>query len=102
MAISDAAVKAKTGKGWKAWFSVLDKAGAMKKTHTQNAELLRSGFGCPPWWSQMVANTYEQARGLRKKHEMPDGYQVGSSRTFSVPLSTLYAAFETRAFGKNG
>ncbi|HSB47762.1 MAG TPA: DUF4287 domain-containing protein [Candidatus Bilamarchaeum sp.] len=96
MAISDEAVKAKTGKNWKAWFSTLDKAGARKMKHSEIAALLYDKHNCPPWWSQMVANTYEQARGMRKKHEMPDGYQIGASKTLSVPASKLYSAFEDR------
>ncbi len=96
MAISDAAVKAKTGKEWKSWFSLLDRAGAARMDHAAIAALLRERFGCPPWWSQMVANAYEQARGLRKKHQMPDGYQVGASKTFGFPVRKLYSAFTER------
>ncbi|MEW6721629.1 MAG: hypothetical protein AB1324_00030 [Candidatus Micrarchaeota archaeon] len=91
--ISDKAVKEKTGKGWEQWFSLLDKAGAAKMPHSEIASLLHGKFKCPEWWSQMVANTYEQARGLRKKHEMPDGYQISASKTVSIPLSRLYKAF---------
>jgi hypothetical protein len=91
--ISDEAVKAKTGKGWKEWFSLLDKAGARKMNHTGIAAYLYEKRRCSGWWSQTVANRYEQARGLRKKHQMPDGYQIGASRTLPVPLSILYNAF---------
>jgi uncharacterized protein YndB with AHSA1/START domain len=97
MGISDNAVKAKTGKDWKEWFSLLDKSGAKKMNHKEIAALLYDKFKCPGWWSQMVSNTYEQARGLRKKHEMPDGYQIGASKTFSVSTSKLYSAFEDKA-----
>ncbi len=31
--MSDAAVKAKTGKDWQQWFAILDRAGAMKMSH---------------------------------------------------------------------
>lgn len=31
--MSDKAVKAKTGKDWRQWFSILDKAGAAKMSH---------------------------------------------------------------------
>ena len=33
--MSDEAVKAKTGKVWKEWFTILDKAGAKKMTHQE-------------------------------------------------------------------
>lgn len=91
--MSDEAVSAKTGKGWKEWFSLLDKAGAQKMAHRQIAELLSSKHGVPPWWSQMVTVTYEQAKGLREKHERPEGYQISVSRTLATPLATLYKSF---------
>jgi hypothetical protein len=88
--ISDEAVKKKTGKEWKGWFSLLDKAGAKKMDHKHIAAHL-STLGVPGWWCQMIAVTYEQERGLRKKHQMPEGYSVGVSRTFGVPLGSLYS-----------
>jgi Domain of unknown function (DUF4287) len=91
--ISDAAVKAKTGKPWKEWFSLLDKAGAKEMSHKEIANYLHTEHDVPPWWTQMVTVTYEQARGLRKKHEKPEGYSISASRTVKVPLTTLYKAF---------
>jgi hypothetical protein len=38
----------------------------------------------------MVTVTYEQERGLRKRHQRPDGYSVSASRTFRVPVNVLY------------
>ena len=38
-----------------------------------------------PWWQQMVTVTYEQARGLRQKHEKPGGYEISVSRTVNAP-----------------
>lgn len=88
--MSDAAVKAKTGRDWHQWFSILDKAGATQMSHKEIAEYLYDRQGVPGWWSQMVAVTYEQERGLREKHERPDGYSVSASKTFEISLSTLY------------
>ena len=92
--MSDEAVKAKTGKTWKGWFSVLDKAGASKMTHQEIVKYLNSEHRVGPWWQQMVTVTYEQERGLRAKHERPEGYQISVSRTLSVPLAVLYRAFK--------
>ncbi len=89
---SDEAVKAKTGKVWQEWFELLDSAGAAKMGHTELARYLREKHVVAPWWSQMVANTYEQARGKRQKHELPEGYQIGVSKTFERPVPDLYAA----------
>ena len=88
--MSDAAVKAKTGRDWHQWFSILDKAGATKMSHKEMAEYLYDKRSVPGWWSQTVAVTYEQERGLREKHERPDGYSVSASKTFDVSLGTLY------------
>jgi hypothetical protein len=88
--MSDDAVKAKTGKTWKEWFAVLDRAGAKKMTHQEIANYLHTKHAVPPWWTQMVTVTYEQQSGLREKHQRPDGYQISVSRTINVPLSKLY------------
>lgn len=88
--MSDAAVRAKTGKVWQQWFSILDKAGAMKMSHKQIAEYLYDRRKVPGWWSQMVAVTYEQERGLREVHQTADGYAASASKTFAIPLGILY------------
>ncbi len=40
-----------------------------------------------------MANGYEQIRGMRDKHQMPEGYQISVSKTFLVPLERLYASW---------
>ena len=92
--MSDEAVKAKTGRTWKEWFAILDKAGARKMTHQEIATYLHNKQGVGPWWTQMVAVTYEQQRGLREKHQRPDGFQISVSRTINTSLPKLYKAFD--------
>ncbi len=87
------AVKAKTGKNWKDWFAVLDKAGARKMTHQEIVRLVSEKHDVGPWWQQMVTVTYEQARGLREKYQKPAGYQISVSRTVNVPVARLYKSF---------
>src|SRR5262245_32830836 len=91
--VSDAAVQAKTGKTWAEWFALLDKAGADQWPHKQIAAHLYDNLGCSGWWSQMVAVGYEQERGLREKHERPDGYQVSRSKTLAADVSAAYHAW---------
>ena len=91
--MSNEAVKAKTGKVWKEWFSVLDRAGAKKMTHQEIAMYLHTDHEVGPWWTQMVTVTYEQERGLRDKHQRPDGYQISVSRTVNAPIGTLFKSF---------
>jgi uncharacterized protein YndB with AHSA1/START domain len=98
--MSDGAVKAKTGKTWKQWLTILDKAGAKKMTHQEIVKYISSEHAVGPWWQQMVTATYEQQSGRRGEHERPDGYQISVSRTVNAPLAALYKAFgneKTRA-----
>ena len=89
---ADAVVHA-TGKNWKQWLFLLDKAGAKKLAHKEIVAIVGDRYGVGPWWRQMVTVAYEQARGLREKHERPDGFQISRSKTVAVPLSKLYAAW---------
>jgi hypothetical protein len=95
--MSDDAVKAKTGKGWAAWFGALDKAGARKLKHPQIAQLLHEKHGVPGWWCQMVTVEYELARGLRVRHQTASGFSVSASKTIATTLSALYAATASAA-----
>jgi len=90
--MKDSAVKAKTGKNWKSWFALLDKAGAAKLRHTDIAELLYAKHGVPGWWSQMLTVEYELARGLRERHQTATGFSVSVTKTVAASLSKLYAA----------
>lgn len=95
--MSDEAVRAKTGKTWKQWFAILDKAGAKRMTHQEIVKLLNSKHDVGPWWCQMVTVTYEQLSGMRETHERPDGYQISVSRTVRTPVAKLYASFEDQS-----
>jgi uncharacterized protein YndB with AHSA1/START domain len=91
--ISDESVRAATGKAWEEWFAILDAAGGRELSHQEIVAHLHQVHGVRSWWQQMVTVTYEQHTGRRQKHEMPDGYQVSRSRTFPVPRSELWAAW---------
>lgn len=92
--IGDEAVKAKTGKVWKEWFKILDAAGAKKMTHTEIARHLYGKCKVPGWWSQMVANQYEQERGLRAARQDTNGnFAAGVSRIVNAPLAKLYKSW---------
>ncbi len=93
--MSDDAVKAKTGKTWKQWFAILDKAGGKKLSHQEIVKYLHTDQGVGSWWQQMITVTYEQARGLRKPNQRPDGFQISVSRTVNVAVADLYKAFSS-------
>ncbi|MGH6888791.1 MAG: hypothetical protein ACREHF_06300 [Rhizomicrobium sp.] len=91
--MTDDAVAARTGKGWDQWFAALDKAGAAKLDHKDITTTLHKTMKVGPWWSQMIAVSYERARGLRAMNQKCDGeFSVSVSKTLRVDLSTLYDA----------
>ena len=92
--MSDAAVQAKTGKTWKEWFAVLDRAGAREMSHKDIATYLYRVHRISGWWSQMVTVTYEQARGMREVHQRPEGYEISVSKVMPVAVSALYRAWD--------
>ena len=90
--MTDAAIKARTGKDWMTWFKALDKAGAAKLDHKAIVALARE-MGSGRWHGQMVAVSYERARGLRAMNQKCDGeFSVSVTRVMDVPLPKLYAA----------
>jgi uncharacterized protein YndB with AHSA1/START domain len=91
--MSDEAVRTKTGKSWDEWFAILDAAGAQTLGHKEIVALLSGQHEVGPWWRQMVTVTYEQARGMREKHQTASGYTANASRTIGVPVDRLFEAW---------
>jgi len=92
--VSDAAVQAKTGKTWAEWLRLLDAAGARQMDHKAIVAHLNQHHAIGPWWQQMVTVNYEQARGLRDKHQKPSGYEISVSKTFAVPVAKVFRTWE--------
>jgi hypothetical protein len=63
--ISDEAVKEKTRRTWKQWFSILDAFDVAETGHKLAAKHLLERYKLDPWWSQAVVIRYEWERGLR-------------------------------------
>jgi uncharacterized protein YndB with AHSA1/START domain len=91
--ISDTKVVAATGRGWQAWFALIDKWGGVKQSHAEIARWLVNEHEVDRWWSQTLTVGYEQARGLREPGQHADGFAVSASKTEAVTLKQLYAAF---------
>jgi hypothetical protein len=88
----DAAIKAKTGKDWAEWFAALDKAGAAKLDHAAIATIARDTLGAGAWYGQMVAVSYERARGIRVANQKCDGeFSVSVTKVMPVSLPRLFA-----------
>jgi uncharacterized protein YndB with AHSA1/START domain len=92
-AISDDAVRARTGKTWAQWGVILDRWGAKEKDHKSIARHLASHHELDPWWSQAVTVRYEQDRGLRKVGERAGGtYELSVQRTIATTPEVAYDA----------
>ncbi len=87
--IGSEAVEKATGKGWRGWFGVLDKANATKLTHKEIAAILREKHNVSVWWSRQIAVGYERERGMRTLYQQPEGFEISKSKT--LPVSPLKA-----------
>jgi uncharacterized protein YndB with AHSA1/START domain len=91
--LSDDSVSRATGRTWAEWVRLLDAEGAAEKAHSEITAYVAS-HGTPSWWTQMVTVGYERIRGLRAIGQRRDGgYTATKSRTFTVPVETLFDAF---------
>lgn len=90
--ISSEAVHKATGKPWSEWLQLLDKDDAAKLPHKQIAEHIRAKYAVGDWWCQMVTVGYEQARGLRVKHQTATGYVANLSKTLPVTMAAAFRA----------
>ena len=99
--MGDAAVAKKTGLTWPQWVVELDKVGAAGMLHKDIAQHVDANWPIGGWWAQTVTVSYERIRGLRDVGQRRSGmkastYDANKSKTFPVPVSTLYKAFATK------
>jgi hypothetical protein len=90
--IGSEAVQKATGRSWEEWCRVLDKDKAAAMTHKDIAAHVHKKYGVGDWWCQMVTVGYEQARGLRVKHQVAGGYSASVSRTLPVSMAAAFRA----------
>jgi uncharacterized protein YndB with AHSA1/START domain len=90
---SDEKLTEATGQDWEAWLSLLDRSGARDRKHRDTVDFLISGHGVPGWWAQAITTGYERARGMRLKHQQPNGFTIYASKTVGVPVAVLFDAF---------
>lgn len=91
---SDAVMKAQTGHDWAEWTRALDGDGAARMPHRDIATLVHEKYKVRDWWAQTVTVGYERIKGLRAIGQRRDGlYEASKSRTFGVPVATLFDAF---------
>jgi hypothetical protein len=92
---SDDAIRERTGRGWEAWFDLLDEWGARERSHREIARWVAGQLGIDPlaWNAQAVTAGYERARRGRAIGQREDGFAVSVSRTVAVPVERLFDAF---------
>ena len=91
---SDDTMKKKTGRTWREWLRLLEDEGAKNMTHTAVAALVNEKYQIDGWWAQTVTVGYERLKGIRARGQRLDGtYEANKSRTYSVPVSTLFDAW---------
>ena len=91
--ITDKLVVEKTGKTMEEWFKVLDKKGAKEMKHTEIFAMIRSIKTLEPlgeWNHNLLTTTYEWNRGLKERGEKANGFEIGVSKTVTVPIEVLY------------
>ena len=92
--MSDEAIQAKTGCTWVRWVGVLDFHRAETLPHREIAALVSKKFKIEGWWAQAITVGYERIKGLRARGQRRDGsYEANKSRTYHVPLATLFDAW---------
>jgi len=93
--ITDKVVVTKTGSTMEAWFRHLDSLGAQKLTASQIHELIGTvdGLTLGEWNHGLLGTSYQWSRGLRKRGQKENGFEIGVSKTIGVPVSALYEAF---------
>jgi Domain of unknown function (DUF4287) len=91
---SNEAVERATGRGYEAWFDLLDAWGAAECKHGEIAAWLMDEHGVDGWWAQTLTVEFERARGLREPGGGRDGlFSASASKTVAVPVERLFAAF---------
>ena len=92
--MSDSVIKARTGCDWEKWVRALDYHGAQKMSHRDIAAIVKKTYKVGDWWSQTVTVGYERIKGMRARGQRRDGsYEASKSRTFDVPVKTLFEAW---------
>ena len=93
--MTDESIAAKTGRTWPEWVRELDGRNAGGLAHREIAALVHEQYGVDGWWSQSVTVGYERIKGLRAVGQRRTGeFEAGKSRTFDVPVQTLFDAWD--------
>lgn len=95
--VNEETVLLKTGRKWAEWLTILDAAGAQTMNHKQIVAYIAEYHNISSWWQQQITVAYEQARGLRKLHEKPDGFEISRSKTLPAGVESCWLLWEDAA-----
>lgn len=91
---SDEAVRARTGRGWEDWFSLIEREDGGDLSHRELARFLDDRHEAGGWWSQTIAVAYEQHTGRRAPHQEAGGsFRASASRTLHVDGGEVHRCF---------
>jgi hypothetical protein len=91
---SDEILKLRTGCTWERWVKALDRVRAYEWPHRDIARHVRERYKLDGWWAQAVTVGYERIKGIRAVGQRRSGaWEATRSRTFGVPVATLFRAF---------
>ncbi|HTE45415.1 MAG TPA: hypothetical protein VK636_09250 [Gemmatimonadaceae bacterium] len=100
--MSDDKIKEKTGCTWEKWVRSLDHYGAATMSHGEIAELVKTKYKTPSWWTQTVTVGYERIKGLRTRGRQRNGtFGITRSRTYTVPVGELFDAWANESIRKH-
>jgi uncharacterized protein YndB with AHSA1/START domain len=89
--VSSQSVEKGTGKSWKTWIPILEKAGARNLTHGEIAELLKKKYRLTPWWQQGVALGFQIATGRRRVGQDARGkYTVTATKSLPLDVKAVW------------
>ena len=91
--MTEASIIKGTGHGWDHWLRTIDAWGGIDHNHTDIARYVSEELGVADWWSQAVTVGYERARGMRARHERPEGFEVSVSKTVAMSAIDAWRAF---------
>src|SRR5688572_32721816 len=91
--LTDAEIRARTGKTWDDWFKTLDKFGGVEKGRREIGYTLHGKPGVDAWLSATIIVEYEAARGVLEPDGRPKGYMVCPTKTIAAPVDAAYRAW---------
>lgn len=97
--VSDEAVTKATGRGFDAWFELLDEHAGRELDHKDIVRVL-ADHDVSSWWCQSITVEYEKAIGRRVAGETADsGFQVGVQRTVDASPDAVWERLTGEGLG---